>query len=52
MTNTNFDSAFANLLRAFNRHEDLRKSRADIPALSRSSHELFQARMAMRHASR
>ncbi len=49
MTNPAFDAAFSRLLRARKDHEALRAARADIPALSRSSHELYQARMAMHH---
>lgn len=53
MTQTTFDTAFAQLLQAFNRHEELRASKAGIPALARSSQELFKARMQMRqHAAR
>ena len=52
MTNPMFDAAFSNLLNKFRTHEDLRASKADLATLSRSSHELFQARMALRNAAR
>lgn len=52
MTTPAFDHAFNRLVKAYTRHDDLRRSNAAIPALSRSSQELFKARMAMRQASR
>ncbi|WP_370327363.1 hypothetical protein [Euzebya sp.] len=52
MRNTEFNASFQALLRAFNAHEDLRRSGADLPALARSNYELHRARMAAYHASK
>lgn len=53
MTNPTFDASLQVLLKAFAAHQDLRQQRAaDLPALARSSHELYKARMAVHHATR
>lgn len=52
MNETTFDSALKTLLEAFRTHEDLRRGRAEIPALARSNYELHKARMAAYHATR
>ncbi|MEE8600991.1 hypothetical protein [Euzebya tangerina] len=40
MSNTEFETSFKNLLKAFNRHQDLRARGADLGTLARSSHRL------------
>ena len=52
MSNPDFNASLKVLLKAYSTHQDLRRQRADLPALAKSSHELHKARMAAYHASR
>jgi hypothetical protein len=52
MTTTAFDASLRTLLDAFKTHHDLRAQHADLPALARSNHELYKARMAAYHVTR
>jgi hypothetical protein len=52
MSNTDFNTSFKALLKAFNTHEDLRQRGADISSLAKSNYELHKARMATYHSFR